>query len=162
MRPTVLIASVSILLSLPVGGCYDNVETFAKRAAKHNCKRVRECQKSQFEDQYNGDLGRCRDEQYTDFLDLHDNLLGELCDYVPDEARECATTIRSYKKDCSDEADDDIADACDRVYDCPGLLEIDGEEVTPGQLVSEPSQAARASTDPDDDPDADPPPPPPG
>ena len=153
MRPTFLVASVSILLSLPVGGCYDNVETFAKRAAKHGCKRMRECEQADFDDQYGGDLGRCRDERYTDFLNVHDNFLDEIgCDYVPDEAQECVATVRGNRNECSEAADDDIADACDRVYDCPGLLELDGHEVTPGQLVAEPTNA---SFDPDDDDDVD-------
>ncbi|MCA9712068.1 MAG: hypothetical protein KDK70_39900 [Myxococcales bacterium] len=150
LRVPALLTGLS-LLSLPLCGCFANVEHFADKAAKHSCKRLRECRKADFEERYDGDLARCRDDQYTDFLDFHDNVLEELhCEYIPDEARECVSVMRAVNKDCSEAADDDISDACDRVYDCPGLLES-ADPASPSDLADPgaPADAEDASTAPE-------------
>lgn len=138
-RPALLLALPLLAsLSLPLSGCYSDVESFAKQASKHSCKRLRECDKAQFDDEYGGDLARCKDDSYTDFLDIADIAEAAGCDYVPDQARECDKAIRSLKNDCSDEADQDIGDACEEIYDCPLGLALDpssagSELMTPGR-----------------------------
>lgn len=124
-RPTALLLALPLLaaLALPLSGCYSDPEAFAKTAAKHSCKRLRECDKTRFDDEYGGDLGRCKDDAYTDFLDIGDGLEALGCDYDPDGAAECDKAIRQAKSECSSDADQDIADACEEVYDCPIGLE---------------------------------------
>jgi sugar phosphate isomerase/epimerase len=145
-RPALLAAlPLLVSLSLPLSGCYGDVESFAKKAAKHSCKRLRECDQTVFDEEYGGDLERCRDSQYTDFLDAAD-LAEELgCDYVSDEAKQCDATIRDLKNECGDEADQDIADACEEVYDCPIGLELEPPTGLPtfvgGGLASWPEDA---------------------
>jgi hypothetical protein len=131
-----LLAGFCLLTTLPLSGCYGNVEYYAEKAAKHSCKRQRECQQADFERQWDGDLARCRDESAEFLLDADDVATDLGCEYVPEEARECVAVIRSARKDCTPEANDDIADACDRIYDCPGILGRDGEVVTPGPRLS--------------------------
>jgi hypothetical protein len=124
-RPALLVAlPLFASLWLPLTGCYGDVESFAKKASKHSCKRLRECDKAEFDEEYGGDLERCKDATYTDFLDIHDTLEALGCDYVPDQAQECDAAIRSAKTECSDATDQDINDACEEVYDCPLGLEL--------------------------------------
>lgn len=132
---TALLFSVPLLatLCLPLTGCYGNPEAFAKNASKPFCKRVRECDRSLFEEEYGGDLDRCEDETYTDFLDYNDLLEDIGCDYDPGDGRHCGATIRSLKNDCSRDADQEITDACgallEEIYDCPRALELDPSEL---------------------------------
>ncbi|MCX4245740.1 hypothetical protein [Paraliomyxa miuraensis] len=139
--------ALSLLSSLALlSGCYGDVESFAKTTAKHSCKRLAECQRADFEDRYGGDLERCRDETYTDFLNAYDIAQDFNCEYDPDEGKACGSTIKSLRGDCSDEADQDINDACEEIFDCPiGLVPDDSP--TPGQLAAE----ALASFPPEDD-----------
>lgn len=135
-RPALLLALPLLAsLSLPLSGCYSDAESFAKTASKHSCQRLRECDKAQFDEEYGGDLGRCKDESYTDFLDINDVAEEAGCDYVPDQAKECDKAIRSAKTDCSDAADQDIADACEEVYDCPIGLELDPPSTGPASQI---------------------------
>lgn len=80
-----------------------------------------------FDDEYGGDMGRCRDDLETDLLDGFDTLEDLGCEYDPKEARECIREARRLKSDCSDDASRDIVDACDRVFDCPGALDRNDE-----------------------------------
>jgi hypothetical protein len=139
LRRPALLASLPLLasLSLPLTGCYGDEEAFAKTTAKHSCKRLRECDKSQFDDMYGGDLQRCRDEQYTDFLDAADIAADFNCEYDSDQGQACGSTVRELKTDCSDDADRDIVDACEEVFDCPGLLQLDPPPTGPAALVLE-------------------------
>lgn len=127
LRGSALALPLLVSLSLPLAGCYGDPEGFAKNGAKHACKRARECDKSNFDEQYGGDLGRCKDELYTDYLDYNDALENLGCEYDPDAGQACASTIRKLKNDCSDDAEREIVDACglllDEIYDCPGPLE---------------------------------------
>lgn len=144
-RSPALLLALPLLASLavPLTGCYSDVEAFAKKAAKHSCQRLRECDKTRFDDEYGGDLGRCRDDAYTDFLDLGDGLEALGCDYDPDGAAECDKAIRQAKSDCSDEADQDIVDACEEIYDCPIGLERapEGPSALAESLASWPADA---------------------
>jgi hypothetical protein len=141
-RGPVLLVALPLLasLALPLSGCYSDVESFAKVAAKHGCKRLRECDKARFDDEYDGDLGRCKDDAYTDYLDLNDMLETLGCDYSPDGAQDCDKMIRSLKTDCSDDADQDIVDACEDAYDCPLGLQLDpngpGPAAAAGQILA--------------------------
>lgn len=137
-RPALLLALPLLAsLSLPLSGCYSDVESFAKQAAKHGCKRLRECDKSRFDDEYDGDLGRCKDDAYTDYLDVNDTLEALGCDYAPDGAADCDKAIRQRKTDCSDEADQDILDACEDAYECPIGLALDPDGRGPAAAVGE-------------------------
>lgn len=104
-----------------LGGCYGNIDSFSKRAAALSCKRTKECDGQVFEDQYKGDMGRCKDDVEDAYHDQFDPLIDDQgCDYDPKEGRKCIHTANKLKKDCSDDADQDIADDCAEVLDCPG------------------------------------------
>ena len=56
-------------------------------------------------------------------------LEGHGCEYVAKEGRSCIKAARANKKECSDSAAQEIADACDEVYECDESmmgLELDG------------------------------------
>lgn len=117
MRPLRVVLAVS-LVGLPLGSsaCYSNVDSFAQRAAKLYCKRLEECNKSFFEDVYDGDIDKCREEYEDSLLDVYNDLE---CEYDAEEGRACISEAYSSRKDCSDGADNAINDACEDVYyDC--------------------------------------------
>lgn len=118
MRRTlaVLLAALPAALGLLCTSCYGDPDSFIVAKAKYDCIRLAECNRSFFEDAYNGDMAECRQE-VEDGLDSARDLLEALNqDYDQDEGQECISVSRSLKHDCSNNADDDIADACDRVY----------------------------------------------
>lgn len=152
MRPSALFTAATLLvgLSLPSSGCYSDVETFAKRGAKHWCHRLEECYRATFEDAYDGDMERCRNEVEESLLDFDDAQADLGCEYEPDDAKQCVETARSIKSDCSDEADQLMVDDCygnvlsaalfapSEVYHCGAGLELEPTEPDPGALASWP------------------------
>lgn len=152
LRPPALFTVLPLLasLSLPLAGCYADVESASKRGAKHVCKRMHECDRSQFDNEYNGDFGRCRDDKYTEYLDAHDAWEDLGCDYDPDDAKTCVETIKALTTDCSNDADREILDACglalEEIYDCPGLLVPTPTDTVPGQLASPPDEVEPTRT----------------
>lgn len=104
-----------------LGGCYGNVDAFAKRAAALSCKRTKNCDGSAFDELYKGDMGRCKDDVEDNLHDQLDPLIDDAgCDYDAKEGRLCIKTANKLKNECSDDADQDIADDCAEVLDCPG------------------------------------------
>lgn len=95
-----------------------------------------------FEDEFGGDMGRCRDSVESDLLDDIDGLEDLGCEYDPDEGRECIREARKLKSDCSEDASRDIVDACDRIFDCPGNLGLDDEPL-PELTATRESEAPR-------------------
>ncbi len=148
-RAVALLTGLSFLL-LP--GCYGDVESFSKAAAKHNCRRQETCYRANFDDQYNGDMQRCRDDQYTDVLDFDDTQRDRGCEYDKDDGKRCIKTLKEFRDDCSDAADEAIFDDCigdlvgvvlglpAEVYVCNGALEFgpDQPPVTSEELASWP------------------------
>lgn len=119
MRPPALLTAATLLvgLSLPLSGCYNDVDSFVVAKAKQDCKRMRECNRTQFEDNHHGDMGECRSELedlYFDAVELAETLGLE---YDPDAGKECIAVSRDLRNDCSDGASADIAEACDDLAD---------------------------------------------
>jgi hypothetical protein len=149
--PALLTAATLLvgLVSLPLSGCYSDVETFAKRGAKAWCQRLENCYRASFDDLYDGDMDRCRDEVEDNILDQDDDVYGN-CEYEPDDAKQCVKTARAIKDDCSDEADQLMVDDCygnalaavvfspAEVYHCEVGLQADPSEPDPGALASWP------------------------
>lgn len=92
--------------------CYGNSDSFIRAAAKHGCKRTRECEKSNFERLYEGDLGECRDDAEDAAQHAYDIAEDLGCEYVPEEGRECIKALRHLRRDCSADADQEIAQEC--------------------------------------------------
>ena len=113
MRARVL-AALTLVVSV-FAGCYGDSDSFIVAKAKQDCVRLAECNRSFFEDAYDGDMARCQ-EQQEELQDAFRDLAEVLADYDPEEGKKCVSVSRSLRKDCSNAADDDIADACDRVY----------------------------------------------
>ena len=113
MRPRI-VAALLALFSL--SGCYNDADSFIVAKAKHDCIRFAECNAALFEDIYGGNMDECRVKQ-EDLLDgIRDIAEGLGGEYDPAEGKECMAATRSLKRDCSNGADDEIGDACDRVY----------------------------------------------
>lgn len=128
---------------MAVTGCYGNADSFITTKAKLDCKRIKECDRSRYDDAFNGDMGRCRDDIEDTLQDL--NNIAELanCEYDPDEGRLCIKTSRALKKTCGSDADRDILDDCEEVFQGCGVglerdPEDDWDELAPDELVSEP------------------------
>jgi hypothetical protein len=150
--PAVLTAATLLVgLPLPLSGCYSDVETFATRGAKHWCHRLEECYRASFDDLYDGDMDRCRDDVEDRILDEHDDVYGN-CEYEPDAAKACVKTAREIKNDCSDAADQRMIDDCygnalaavvfspAEVYHCELGLQAEPGEPEPGALASWPDE----------------------
>ena len=144
----VLLALFFSVGSSSLGGCYSDVESFAERAARLDCKRLRECRKDVFEMEFDGDMGRCRDEFETVALNRADEFEEAGCDYVPEKARECIKAGRENKKECSESATEDILDACDRVFECPGGAGLQLDERSPTTLAAPDEAPSSAVTRP--------------
>lgn len=150
MRPPALLTALPLLasLSLPLSGCYGDVESFAKKGAKQYCRRLDTCNRAVFDDLYSGDMGRCRDDVYTDILDFDDVKDAAGCNYDPDDAKRCIQTAKELHDDCSSAAQSRIDDDCygdpisavlfapNEVYDCVGGLEAEPVDDAPGELVA--------------------------
>ena len=154
-KPYALLSLAAIVLTT---GCTGTPEQFAKTAARLECKRSKECDKSFFDEEYGGDLGRCKGDREDFWLDLNDELDDIGCDYDKDEAKKCVKAVRSNKNDCSDDADEDIADECAEVWDCPSGLEFDPDEGaiidfvhTPDEDIDVEEDEAEPATYPADD-----------
>lgn len=152
VRAPALLTALPLLASLclPLAGCYGDVETFAKRGAKHWCHRLEECYRASFDDLYDGDMDRCRDEVEENLLEFDHGQADRGCEYEPDDAKRCVQTARDVHDDCSDAADQLMTDHCygdplsaivfapSEVYHCSAPLEPEPE---PGALASWPDQA---------------------
>lgn len=134
-------------------GCYGNVDAFIEKKAKLDCKRVEECDRSTFENAYNGDQDRCRSDTETLLHGLNDIFDAAGCEYDPDEGRLCIKTSRQLKKTCGSDADQDIVDDCEEVLRCGAGLGLDPEdewdELSPEQLVSEPEDEPVSEDEPE-------------
>ncbi len=121
MNSSRLVLTAFPLVLIALSGCYGDKESFAKAAAKQSCKRLAECNRSVFDNQYKGDMDRCSDDVRTDLLDGFDALEALGCDYDPDQGRECIKVAKQLNNECSTDSDQDIGDACEEVFDCPGI-----------------------------------------
>lgn len=159
-RP-VLRAALCASLLLPLSACYGDAESFAKKSAKLYCQRLEACYRAQFEDRFNGDLERCRDDLYTDVLDFDDQQNNRNCEYDPDRGKQCIDTLRETKDDCSNDADQLIIDDCAgnpisaaflqpaEVYHCSAPQEAAPSDESPDELA-----APEPASFPEDDPAA--------
>lgn len=100
------------LAALLSSGCYSDVESFATAKAKQDCKRIQECNRSRFVDDFNDDMSRCREDIEDLILDAADIAEAIGWDYDADSGRECVKASRQLRKDCSDDASEEIADVC--------------------------------------------------
>jgi len=118
------IVSISVLIGVLAGGCYSTPEGFARRAAKLDCVRFEECARAQFDAEFD-DVADCKDEFEDEAIELIDDIEDAGCDYVPEAGRECIHTAYRNRKDCSEDASEEIAAECqgDDIFDCPGGLE---------------------------------------
>jgi len=108
-RAATLLTGLSLLL-LP--GCYADVESFAVASAKQECKRIAECDRSRFVDQYRDDMGRCRTEVEDTILDSADIAEEFGWEYDQENGQRCIETQRELRNDCSDDATREIDDDC--------------------------------------------------
>jgi hypothetical protein len=113
-RVTMLFPLLALFLSV---GCYNDSDSFIEASAKFSCVRLDECDRSAFEDRYNGDMAACRIDYEDKLEDVYD-FIGGVCEYVPEEGKKCISTQRAYKRDCSSTADNAINNDCDKVVDC--------------------------------------------
>jgi hypothetical protein len=114
-RSPALATACLVLASVALAGCYGDVESFAHASAKQSCKRLRECDRSHFESEYRGDMGYCRDDVESDVLAAADSLEALGWEYDQDAGQACIETQRDLRNDCSSDASDAIADACNDV-----------------------------------------------
>lgn len=120
MRPRSLCLSLLSLAAL--ASCYSSADKFSAKVAKYECTWLEECAKSQFEDQYDGDRAKCRDEVQDGIEELIDAAEALGCEYDPDGGKECGNALRKSQKECSsDEFEDNLDGACDEYLDCPGV-----------------------------------------
>jgi hypothetical protein len=98
-------------------GCYSSEESFIERASKLECVRQRECNKSAFENQFDGDMDECR-QAHEDVWELAFDI-GDFagCDYEPPGGRECIHAKFYNRTECGADATDEINDACDQLCD---------------------------------------------
>ncbi|MCA9634824.1 MAG: hypothetical protein KC420_02185 [Myxococcales bacterium] len=106
---------VSLLAALLVGACYNDEGDYIVARAKYQCIRISECDGTTFANFYDGNMDKCRAD-FEDFFTKADDLADVLFDYDPDEAKECIKAARKNKTTCGAGADDEISDACDRVF----------------------------------------------
>ena len=121
-RSPALLVALPLLasLGLPLTGCYNDLDSFVVAKAKQDCRRMRECDRAAFDDNHRGEMGECRsdlEDLYFDAADVAEALGWE---YDPDGGKECIQVSRKLHNDCSDEADADIAEACDDLADWDG------------------------------------------
>ena len=112
-------------LVLPTTGCYSSPEGFINGAAKHGCIRIRECEGSRFESQFDGDMGKCRDDQVDALEDAWDIAEDLGCEYLPDEGRECIAALRRNNRECTQDGDEEIVAECGSSVLDPGLDYLD-------------------------------------
>lgn len=108
--------TISLGIALVIGlaaGCYGDEESFCERSAKLDCVRLEECNKSAYENRYDGNMDDCRDDIEAACEDAF--ALGELldCDYDPPGGRDCIHAKYSNRRECDSDADDEISDECD-------------------------------------------------
>ena len=139
-KPYALFSLAAFVVTLgATTGCAGNPEQLAKTKARMDCKRLKECNKAAFDDDYGGDLGRCKGAIEDDYLDIADDADDRGCDYDKENGQQCVKTSRKFKNDCSEDADREIAEDCDvygRLYDCPGLLDLDEPEESPDDFTT--------------------------
>jgi hypothetical protein len=117
MRPPALLTAATLFVGLSLSGCYNDVDSFVQAKAKQDCKRMRECFRSRFEDNHRGEMGECRadlEEAYFDAVEVAEAVGLE---YDPDGGKECIAVSRDLRNDCSDQASADITEACDDLAD---------------------------------------------
>jgi len=104
------------IFALGSSGCYGNFDSFAQRLAKLQCKRFANCEPSDYADAYGDDHQRCRDDMEDALQD--EAAIYELADleYDSTEGRLCLETSYSARNDCGSDATEDIADACEEVF----------------------------------------------
>lgn len=104
-----------VLCAALLAGCYADTDAYVPAEAKQFCKRLKRCDEGHFQDRYGGDMGRCRDAREDDLFQLEEAL--ELTDWEYDQeaGQECIATYKDVRRDCSDDADREIGDACGEV-----------------------------------------------
>lgn len=112
-----MLRRLAVVTSLVVlyAGCYADTDSYVPALAKQSCKRQKRCDNGDFVDQHNGDMGRCRDDVEDDLFELEDLLLRGGWEYDQDAGQKCIATMKDFRTDCSDDADREIAEACNDV-----------------------------------------------
>lgn len=103
---------LTFALALPAAGCYSDLDGYVRAAAKQSCKRQKRCSRRAFDEQHNGDMGRCRDDAEEGLYDAADLLEAGGWEYDQDSGQKCIAAYREFRYDCSADADRDIADDC--------------------------------------------------
>ena len=125
---TLLVPSLLTLLTTVVGGCYTTEDSFIRRISKLGCVRIKECIGAAFEQEFDGDMGECRDTLEDEAHDIFDQGDALGCEYNDEEGRDCVHAAYRNRKDCSDGAGEEIVDACMNVPDCGARLQRDDGE----------------------------------
>ncbi len=107
---------LSTALVLLLSGCYSDVDSFVVAKAKQDCKRLASCNASFFSDLYDDDLDECRSNTEDNLQTGFDILEVFGREYDPKQGRTCVSATRHARNDCSAGGDDDVFDACDRVF----------------------------------------------
>ena len=127
-------ASALLVLAACVG-CVGTPDRLAKKVAKFDCQWLQKCEGTLFEEVYRSDMERCRNDLESSNQDAFDVLVDAGCEYDEQEARKCIRSARKEKSNCSLDSFEELADACEDVFDCPAGLGLD-EEVAP-ELTAE-------------------------
>lgn len=112
LAPSLVALPLLSALALPLSGCYADIESFAEKGAKHWCTRLENCNRSAFEDLYDGDMERCRSDVHEAILDFDDTKEDLGCTYDAEDGKRCIQSARKVRNDCSDDADALMLDDC--------------------------------------------------
>lgn len=102
----------TLLLLLAAACAPPSEDEFPEAYARVICDRTQECWKAAMEENYNGDVGECVEEN-TDTIEA----FGDDCDYDEDDAADCLEAWR--EESCEELFFEEQPEACREVYsDC--------------------------------------------
>ncbi|MCH9684408.1 MAG: hypothetical protein K0V04_23440 [Deltaproteobacteria bacterium] len=100
------------LLVTTASGCYSDVDGYVVARARHGCKRLERCNRSVYDELHDGDRAKCREDSEDALFAVADGLALTSWEYEPDAGRACIKAYRSNRRDCSADADAEIAREC--------------------------------------------------
>lgn len=105
------IGAIAVVLGF-LTACGISENQFPKEYAAAVCNYADKCEKSFYNEEYDG-RSDCRDDVEDDF-DLDDEFYDE-CEFDPEKARACIRSIEKATKTCDP---DDFDDDCEEIWEC--------------------------------------------